>query len=136
MKARLFFVVLLTLICIGIVTAYHSLPSEAYTGTVEYKALTSVATTSSTLGSRFQGDVLVCVWGTFTGTVYLEIYHTLGSGNGTWIKTGDSWTSEECKVVSVPENGVRLRASSSISDGTAYFRASQEYPTTVKGWTK
>jgi hypothetical protein len=136
MKTRSVLIAALALILIGIFTMYHSLPSEAYTGTVEYKALTSVETTTSTLGSRFQGDVLCCVWGTFEGTVYLEIYHTLGSGNGSWIKTGDTWTTEECKVIEIPENGVRLRATSVITSGTAYFRASQEYPPSVKIWTK
>jgi len=106
---------------------------DAYGATaLEYQELTSVLTTSG--GTEMRGDVLVCVYGTFTGTVYLEFKHTQGSSQGEdeWFKTGDSFTEPECIMITIPESDVEVRASSSISDGTAKFRASQTYPTVIR----
>lgn len=122
---------------LGIIIMAYTLPGEAFTGTVEYKELTATGATS-TNGNTFQGDVLFCCWNTtgadpFSGTVKVQIYHTLGSGGakGEWVDTGDTFTAEGCKVLSVPENGVKMRGYFTRTSGSVRVRISQEYPSKV-----
>ena len=130
-------IVALAALVLGIIIMVYALPIEAYTGTVEYAELTATGATSTT-GNAYQGDVLVCVWNTtgasaFSGTVKVQIYHTLGSGGakGEWVDTGDIFTTEGCKILSVPENGVKMRGYFTKTSGSVRVRISQEYPTKV-----
>lgn len=112
----------------------YALPENgsAFTGLVEYKEFTTTGE-SSTAGVPIQGDFLVCCYTTasapaFSGTVKVQIYHTLGSGKSEWIDTGDTFTEEGCKILTVPENGVKVRAYATVSSGSIRCRISQEYP--------
>lgn len=123
---------------LAMVIILHGQDAGAYTGAIEYAELTTTGP-SSTNGQYFQGDVLVCVWnttgGSFTGEVKVQLYHTLGSpagSKGVWVDTGDKFTQGGCKILTVPENGVRLRAYATLSSGSVRVRLSQEYPPTVR----
>lgn len=124
------------ILVVGVIAAmvflfYQCFPAMAFSGDVEYAELTSTGSSSAT-GTTFQGDALWCCWnttgGSFTGTAYLELYHTIGDGSGEWIRTGDTMTEEGCKIIEVPENGVKLRVTATVSDGSIRTRISQEYP--------
>jgi hypothetical protein len=124
-------------LCIGAFLSYCVDDARAFTGSVEYKELTSTGP-SSTSGTLFQGDVLACVWNTagadpFTGTVKIQLYHSLGptGSKGMWVDTGDQFTAAGCKVLEVPENGVKLRMYATLSSGSVRIRLSQEYPTKI-----
>jgi hypothetical protein len=127
---------ILAVAAIIIATITVSMMVNAFSGSVEYKEILTTGATSSG-GTTFQGDALVCCWnttgGSFTGTVKLQMYHTLGAtgSKGLWIDTGDTFTAAGCKVVTVPENGVKLRGYATIGAGSIRIRISQEYPPKV-----
>jgi len=129
----------LTVALIILVAGVMASAIQAFSGAVEYKELTTTGATS-TNGTTFQGDVLVCCWnttgGSFSGTVKTQIYQTLGTSDagskGEWIDTGDTFTAEGCKVLTVPENGVKMRGYATVSSGSIRVRISQEYPGTIR----
>jgi len=133
MKKERTLIISLAALVVGIIAMVSTL--QAFTGAVEYKEFTTTGA-SSTAGTTFQGDVLVCAYlptgGSFSGTVKIQLYHTLGDGSGEWIDTGDQFTGEGCKVLEVPENGVKLRAYATVSSGSIRVRMSQEYPPRVR----
>ncbi len=122
----------LVILFIGLFLSYRVDDAEAYTGTVEYNSLAATGATSAN-GTTFQGDVLFCAWGTFEGTVKIQLYHTLGptGSKGEWIDTGDTLTAAGCKVLEVPENGVKLRGYATLTSGSVKVRLSQEYPAKI-----
>ena len=126
-------IISLAALVVGIIAMVSTL--QAFTNAVEYAEITSTGA-SSTAGTTFQGDVLVCCYnttgGSFSGTVKVQLYHTLGDGSGEWIDTGDTFTGEACKILEVPENGVKLRAYATVSSGSIRVRMSQEYPEKVR----
>ncbi|OQC18862.1 MAG: hypothetical protein BWX71_02676 [Deltaproteobacteria bacterium ADurb.Bin072] len=133
MKKERTLIISLAALVVGIIAMVSTL--QAFTNAVEYKEFTTTGA-SSTAGTTFQGDVLVCAYlptgGSFSGTVKIQLYHTLGDGSGEWIDTGDQFTGEGCKVLEVPENGVKLRAYATVSSGSIRVRMSQEYPPRVR----
>ena len=133
MKKERTLIISLAALVVGIIAMVSTL--QAFTNAVEYKEFTTTGA-SSTAGTTFQGDVLVCAYnttgGSFSGTVKVQLYHTLGDGSGEWIDTGDQFTGEGCKVLEVPENGVKLRAYATVSSGSIRVRMSQEYPPRVR----
>lgn len=124
---------ILAALVVGIIIMVSTQQGRAYSNAYEYKEFTGTGA-SSTTGKIFQGDVLFCCWntsgGAFSGTVKVQIYHSYGAGGakGEWIDTGDTFTGEGCKILTVPENGVRMRAYTTVSSGSIRVRISQEYP--------
>ena len=130
-------IISLAALVVGIIAMVSTL--QAFSVSVEYKELTSTGATSTNV-QTFQGDVKVCCWnttgGSFSGTVKIQIYHTLGTSDadskGEWIDTGDTFTGEGCKILEVPENGVKMRGYATVSSGSIRVRISQEYPGKVR----